>query len=114
MLFDLVVWMTVHNEQVDVAVIIVVEEFHAPSTHQPGNPANAHRSGHVVEPFVVVVSIYGLHLLVPIGNQQILPAILIEICRLHAPPGARPSLLAEAHTKWQADRRGFSVLLSRR
>src|SRR5205814_948251 len=31
MLFDLIVRMTVHEEQVDVPVVVIIEEFHAPS-----------------------------------------------------------------------------------
>src|SRR5437899_2713080 len=62
MLFDLVVRMAVHDEEVEVAVIIVIEEFHSPAAHQTGDPADAYRSGNVVERQVVVVFVNGIHL----------------------------------------------------
>src|SRR5579863_1281722 len=111
MLFNFVIRMAVYNEQVDVAVIVVVEEFHSPTAHQAGSPANSHRSRQVVEGLVVVVPIDGIHLLVHVSDEEILPAILIEIRGVNAHPGARPPFLAESDAGFQTDIREFSVLL---
>ncbi len=55
--FDLVIGMAVGNEQVKVAVVVVVKEFHAPAAHQPRQAPKAHGSSHVLETEVVSVAI---------------------------------------------------------
>src|SRR5215831_6503626 len=111
MLFDLIVWMAIYDEQVDVAIVIVIEEFQSPPAHQPGDATDAHRPGDIVESQVVVVFVYGIHFMIHVRDEEVLPAILIEVRGIDAHPRARPPLLAEGHAGIQADVHEFSVFL---
>src|SRR5260221_1923366 len=109
MLFDLVVWMTVRNKKVDVAVIVVIEKLYAPTAHEAGRAADADWNRNVVKRFVVAILVDGVHFLIDIGYEQILPAVLIEVGSVHAHSGSRVALLAECDARRQADLLEFAV-----
>src|SRR5215472_10515728 len=103
--------MAIYDEQVDVAIVIVIEEFQSPPAHQPGDATDAHRPGDIVESQVVVVFVHGIHFMIHVRDEEVLPAILIEVRGIDAHPRARPPLLAEGHAGIQADVHEFSVFL---
>src|SRR5262249_12439300 len=75
MFFDLVVRMAVGNEKVDIPIVVVVEEFYTPATHEPGNAAKAHRTCEIGECAVVSVAVKRVDLLIDVCDEQVLPAI---------------------------------------
>ena len=53
--------------------------------------------------FVLVVGVQREHFLIDIGDEQVFPAIGIDVSRVHAHAGARLAVLAEAHFSRQRD-----------
>ena len=111
MYFDFVVRVSIGNEQVSVAVVVVVEEFHAPAAHQSRQAPKAHGSGHVLEAEVVSVAIDRIHFLIHIGYEKILPAILIEIRRIDPHAGSFAALLAVGHAGFEPNVLEFCIAL---
>src|SRR5579883_1149349 len=107
---DLVVGMTIHDEQIGIAVVVVVEEFYAPSAHETGDSADAGWTGHFVEREITIVLINRIHFVVDVGDKKVLPAIVVEIGGIDAHAGARPALLAESHAGIEANVRECAVL----
>src|SRR5256885_12202612 len=108
MFFDLVIGMSVGNEQIDVAIIVIVEKLYSPSTHQPCYASESHGLGHIVKCKVVIIVIDRIHLLIHISDKKVLPAVLIEIRRIHAHTGARSSILAISNPSFKPHLLKFS------
>src|SRR6266567_8735333 len=65
--------------------------------------ADAERARHVVESEIVIVVIDGIHLLVNVGHEQVLPAVLIVVGGVHTHAGSRASILAVGDTRVEPD-----------
>src|SRR5207247_6485011 len=76
-----------------------LKKLHSPSAHQPRQAAETHRPCPVFKGKVMIVTVDGIHLLIHVGHEEILPAVLIKICRIHAHAGALASVLTVGHTR---------------
>src|SRR5207244_13322254 len=108
---DVVVGMAVAEDEIEVAVVIVVEEFEAPAAHELSGGADAGSNGGVAEGFVLVVVIERIHFLIDIGDKEIGPAVLVVVGSVHAHTGARASVSAVAQTRDEAYLVEFSLLV---
>jgi hypothetical protein len=54
-LFDQVVGMSIGDDQIEIAIVIVIKELHSPAAHQLGRVGDAGGSGDVVKCFIVPV-----------------------------------------------------------
>ena len=102
-LFDAVVWMTVRQKQIQVAIVVVIKKLHSPAAQQPCGDADTGLHGHVIETLIVAIAINRIHLLVHIGDEQVHPAVPIIIGRVHAHSRARVSIGAVSHSGQQSD-----------
>ena len=96
-LVDHVVGVPVGEEQIDVAVVVVVEELQAPSRQQPRGLSNGIRVRDVCEPLVPVVLVQREHLLVHVGDEKVLEPVLIEVRGVNTHSRTRLPVRAEAH-----------------
>src|SRR5215472_8478240 len=103
--------MSVHDEQVDIVIVVVVEEFHAPSAHQARNSTDVQRSGQVVERLVSTIPVYGIHFVVHVSDKQVLPAILIKVGGIHAHSRAGTPFLTEGNAGFQSNIHECPILL---
>src|SRR3974390_2091895 len=88
-----VVWMTIAEQQIKIAVIVVIEKLQTPAAHQPCRHADPVGVGNVSENFILVILVERVHLLIDVCLNKADPAILIVIPRVHAHAG---TWLAEA------------------
>src|ERR1035437_9911262 len=79
--------MTVAEQKIEIAIVVVVEEFQSPSAHQARGRTNARRKGEVAKGLVLVVVIERVHLVIDVGLEQINPAVLIVVSRIDSHPG---------------------------
>src|SRR5256885_12061507 len=101
--FDFVVRMSVRDEQILIAIVVVIEELYAPAAHEPRRATDSGRAGYVIEGFVVPITINGIHLLIDVGNEQVLPAILIEVGGVDAHARSSAAILTESNTGGEAN-----------
>src|ERR1700740_1391306 len=111
MLFDAVVWVAVGDKEIEIPIVIVVEKLQAPAAHQTSSAAQTHWSREIFKRQVVVVLVDGIHFLIDIGDEEVLPAVLVEIGGVYAHAGAFAAILAEGDTGLQADFLKLSILL---
>src|SRR3984885_2580161 len=71
--------MAVGDDQVEIAVVVVVEELQPPTAHQAGGSTNGRIQRDIVEAAAAVVAVERIHFVVDIGDKQIDPAILVVI-----------------------------------
>src|SRR6266513_1876733 len=83
------------------AVVVVVKEFHSPAAHEARQPPEPHGAGPIVEREVVIVAVDGVHFLVHVGNEEILPTVLVEIRRVNSHAGALAARLAVSHARFE-------------
>ena len=102
-LVDHVVGMAVRQEEIDDSVVVVIEELQPPATQQTRGLGHAVGARDVGEELVPVVSIQGKHLLVDVGDEQILLAITVDVGRVHAHARPRRSVGAEADLRRERD-----------
>ena len=57
----------------------------------------------IAKSFVLVVLVDGEHFVVDVGDEQILPAVAVEVGGVYAHARARLAALAEAHSRLQGD-----------
>ncbi len=100
---DHVVRVPVGEHQVEVAVVVVVEELQAPPAEQPRGLRDAVGVGHVLERLVAAVLVEREHLLIDVGDEQVLPAVLVEVGGIDAHARPRLAVGREAHLGRQAD-----------
>src|SRR5260221_124312 len=101
--FDFVVRVSIRDEQILIAIVVIIEELYAPAAHEPGGTADSGCTGHVIEGFVVPIAINGVHLLIDVGDEQVLPAVLIEVRGVDAHARSSPAVLTEANTGSEAN-----------
>ena len=99
---DLVVGVTVRDKQILIPIIVVIQKFHTPPTHQTGRRSNSQRSRHIIECPVVIVPIDRIHFLIDIRNKQVLPTILVVVGRIDTHPGTSAPVLAVPDTGFKA------------
>src|ERR1035437_2273839 len=80
--------MTVAKKEIQIAVIVVIEEFESPSAHHARSRTNSGRKRQVAECLVLVVVIERVNRVIRVGHEQINPTFLIVISRIHSHPGA--------------------------
>ena len=102
-LFDFIVRVTIGDEQINVAVIVVIEKLNSPAAHQSSDHANMRGNRDIVERLVMIVVIKRIHFLVDVGDKQVCPSILIVIRSVHTHARARSSIHAVAHAGLQRD-----------
>src|SRR5438105_7355726 len=102
MRLDFVVGMAVVKKEVRGSVVVVVKKLQSPPAHQSRNLSDTIRNSHVIERFIAIVVIKGVHLPIHVGNKQVHPAVLVVIRRIHAHPGAWPPLGAVTNVGLQA------------
>ena len=89
--FNQIVRVAIGEEKIEVAVVVIVEELEAPAAHQAGGGADTGGEGLVVEGLVVIVLIERIHLVVDVGDEQVHPAVLIDVRGVEPHAGARPA-----------------------
>jgi len=92
--------MSIGDQQVEVAVVVVVEKFYAPAAHGLRGPGDTRRRGNILESLVVFVVINPIQFVIQIRHEKIHPAILVQIRRIH--PHARPRFFPLLRTPPQA------------
>ena len=95
--------MAVGQEQVEVPVVVDVEELEPPAAHEAGGLRDVVCVRDVRERLVPVVAVERVHLLVHVGHEEVLPAVLVEIGGIHAHAGAGLAVGAEADLGGQPD-----------
>ena len=108
-LADHVVGVTVGEEQIDVPVVVVVEELQAPAAEKPRRLRDAVGRGDVREELAAVVLVKREHLLVDVGDEEILLAVAVEVGRVHAHAGPRRAVGAERDFRREADLFPFAL-----
>src|SRR5678815_4885522 len=86
--------MAVGENHVEVAIVVIVEKLHTPTTQQPGGGRNAGGISGIGERTIAPVVVKRIGLMVDVGNKQIHPAILIVVCCIN--PHARSSFTEAA------------------
>jgi len=100
---DHVVGMAVGEEEVDEAVVIVVEIFQAPAAQQARGARDAIGLGHVAKRFVFIVFVDRKHFVIDVGDEEVLIAAAAEVGGVHAHAGARTPGVTEAYAGLQSD-----------
>jgi len=91
---DQIVGMTIHDHQIEVSVVVIVEEFQAPSAHQFSSIGDSRRRSDVVKSFVVPILIEAVKFVIQIGHEKIHPSILVEVGGVDSHARTRLSTLA--------------------
>ena len=94
---DHVVGVAVGQEQIERSVVIVVEEAQSPAAQEARCLRHLVLEGDVAEGLVLAVLVEREHLLIHVGDEEVLPAIAVEIGGIHAHAGAGAAILAESH-----------------
>ena len=100
---DEIVRMAVGDQQVEVAVVIVVEKLQTPAAHRLRGPGNTGRSGDIFKRLVVFVVIHPIELVIQIRHKKIHPSILGQISGIHSHARPRFSSLPVRHSRREAD-----------
>src|SRR5215468_3128930 len=111
MLFDLVIRMSVGNEQIEISIVVIVEKLYSPSAHEPCHASKPHWLSQIVKRKVMIAVVDGIHLLVNIGYKEVLPAVLIEIGRIDSHARAGSPILAVGNTGFESHLLKFSATL---
>ena len=102
-LFDRIIRMAVTEQQVKIAVIVVIKKFQTPAAHQPRSHPDPIGIGNVAEHFVLIVVVERVHFLIDIGREQVDPAILIVVRCVYSHPRAGFAKAADAHACKNSD-----------
>ena len=76
--------MAVAKKQVEVAVVIVVEEFLSHTAEHHGAGGDAEPGSDVGKGFVAIVVVQRKHFVVDVGNEEIDPAILVVVAGVNS------------------------------
>ena len=71
--------MTVAQEEVHVAIIVVIEELHAPAAQHFSSGANSGARRGIGKRFILIVVVQRIQFVVYVRHEEIEPAILIVI-----------------------------------
>src|SRR5438552_16280014 len=111
MLFNLIVGMSIGQEEIHIAVIVIIEKLDTPTTHQPRDLANAVGDRHVVEAAILVVVVERIHLLVYVGDEKIYPTVLIIVGSVDAHSRTGVTFGIQAHVGLKAHLLKFSFAM---
>src|SRR6266699_684024 len=95
--------MPVGEEQINGAVVVVVEVLESPAAQQARGLCHAIRLCNIAKGLVLIVLIDGKHFVINIGYEQILPASPSQVRSVHSHAGARPATFAESDAGLQGD-----------
>src|SRR5712692_5557665 len=95
--------MAVRKDEINIAVIIVVEKLQAPSAQKASGLRNGLRLRDVNESLVLVVLVQGEFFLVHVGDEEILPAVVVVVRRINAHSRASLAVVAEGYFSGHAD-----------
>ena len=95
---DQVIRIAVRKEKIEIAIVIVVEEFQAPAAHQSRSLGNTGGNGDIVKAVIAVVAIDGEVFPINVGDEKILPAVVVKVSRIRSHSRAWTSIRAECHT----------------
>ena len=98
---DHVIGMAVRENEIDQTVVVIVEIFEAPTAQQPCRLRDIIRLRHIAKGLVFIVLVDGKHLMIDIRDEQILPAVSIEVGGIHSHSRTRLPAFAEAHASLQ-------------
>src|SRR5579864_1161123 len=82
--FDRVQVMSLGNQKIFRAVIIVVEEANAPAGVKSCDAPQIRIVGRIGKSAVAVISVQGVHLVGEIGDQQIGQAVVVVVGEIHS------------------------------
>src|SRR6267143_2496921 len=94
---DHVIRMAVGQDQIERAVVVIVEVLESPAAQKPGSLRNAVRVCDIVKGLVFVVSVKRKHFLIDIRHKEILPAIVVQIAGVDAHTGTRLAVVAKCY-----------------
>ena len=83
-LLDQIVGKAVGDDEVHVAVIVVVKKLQPPSAHPACSHANSLLHRYVFKAPVAAVTIKRKDLLIDVGDEQVHPAVIVEVGRVDA------------------------------
>src|SRR5580700_11064993 len=104
-----VVRIAVSEKQIQISIVVVIKKLQAPAAHRSRSFGNSRGNSQVIEGAVMIVPVNGKILAIKIGHEQVLPAVLIEVSRVHAHPGTRPTIGAVGHAGFRSDLSEFSL-----
>src|ERR1700685_2092857 len=102
-LLDQVIRMSVRDQEIEVAVVVIVKELKPPSAHEFGCIGNPRRTGNIVESLVMAVPVERVELVSQIRHEQIHPTILVEIRGIDSHTRPRFSAFAVRNTAGESD-----------
>ena len=111
---DHVVGMAVGQDQIDGAVVVVIEELQSPAAEQARRLGDAVGVRDVAEGLVLLVAVEREHLLIDVGDEEVLVAAAEDVGRIHAHAGARLAAVAEGDFGGQRDLLEFPSARCRR
>src|SRR6185369_10581580 len=100
---DQVVRIPVREEQIKIAIIVIVEKLKPPSAHETSCGGDTRGKRLIIKSFVMVILVDGEHLSIDIGDEEVHPAVLVEIGGIHAHARTRASLGAVSHASLLGD-----------
>src|SRR5487761_85907 len=89
-----VVRIPVGQQQNEIAIVVIVKKLQAPPAHEFAGLADTGGKRHVVESFIMIVFINGVHFAVEVGYEQAHPSVVLKIGGIHAHAGSRPTGVA--------------------
>src|SRR5881396_2645087 len=95
--------MSVGEEQINGAIVIIVKVLESPAAQQASRFRNGVRLCDIAKRLVFIVLIEGKHLVINVGDEQILPASASQVRRVDSHAGARPATFTESDSRLQSD-----------
>src|SRR5215469_4581985 len=95
--------MAVGEDEVELAVVVVVEEFEPPAAEEPGGLGDFVRARDIAKGFVFLVAVEREALLVDVGDEEVLVAAAEEIGGIDAHAGSGLAFLAEGNFGGERD-----------
>src|SRR5262249_20144088 len=96
-----VVRMAVSKKKINITIVIVVEKLEAPPAKKACRFSNAVCARNIGKSFILVVLVERKHLLVYVRNEQVLPAITVEVRGVNSHARARLPVRAETNFRGQ-------------
>src|SRR3984893_3250244 len=94
---DEIVRIPVGEQQIEVAIVVVVKKLQTPPAHEFGGFADTGGKCQVIKRLITIIFIYGEHFAVEVCHEQAHPSIIIKICRVHSHAGSRTARVTVSH-----------------
>src|SRR6266566_3266020 len=98
-----VIRMATGQQEINRAVVVVIEILQPPSAQQSCSARHAMRLSGVAKSLISVVFVNRKHLVINIGDKQVLPPVSVEIGCIHSHARTGPPALAESNTRLQCN-----------